>query len=122
MSPSEVYVGSPIPEKPVTPVTAVTELLSMTLSQFAADGRAIEIRVPWLDETLWWVPGLDQVAWLVARGVSRGRIWTAGELMDLAKVEVNGEAAMKTVARIKLCFQAEVEAVDRIPSKREPPR
>ena len=72
-APSAPKDGSPIPEKPVTPVTAVTKLLQMTLKEFGGGNRLAQVRVPWLPETLWFVPGEKEAETLVGRGISRGR-------------------------------------------------
>jgi len=33
-----------------------TGILAMPLDRFARDGQLVEVRVPWLDVTLWFVP------------------------------------------------------------------
>src|SRR5258708_1162046 len=98
----DVYAGSTISEKAVTPVTAVTEILSMPLSQFAKEDRAVQVRVPGLEETLWFVPRLEHIGRVMARGVHRGRIWTAGELTDLMKIGGGSRETAVTLARIKM--------------------
>jgi hypothetical protein len=110
--PHDVYVGSRISGKPVTAVTAVTAILDMSLTQFAAAGRAVEVRVPWLDETIWWVSGMEQLKTLLDRGVSRGRVLTAGELVDLAKVARTHPDDVVRLMRVKLAFGATLESVE----------
>jgi hypothetical protein len=116
----EVYVGSPISEKPVTPVTAVTEILDMPLSRFASDGRAIELRVPWLPETVWFVPGPTQAASLLAKGVSPGRIWTASELALLYRAPKISAKDIQTLGRIKVQLDAVLEVVENLAPESEP--
>jgi len=103
----------------------------MSLSQYAAEGRALEVRVPWLEETLWFVPTLEQVGRLMSQGVQRGRIWTAGELADLMKIPGGRREDFATLARVKFEFGAELVSIvvpgDSSPTERrlpkgEPPR
>jgi len=110
-APPGIGVCPLISEKPVTPVTAVTEMLSMPLSRFAIDGRSLEVRVAWLPETLWFVPGLEQVGRLVARGVQRGRIWTAGELADLIGIPECAHDDAATLGRVKFDFGADLVSI-----------
>ncbi len=102
--------GSHIGEKAVTTVTTVTDIENLTLAQFSRQGRAIRVRVPWLPETLWFVPGLDHVGRLMAQGVRRGCIWTAGVLTDLTK---NGRGMGETtrdIARVNLTFGPQLDS------------
>src|SRR5262245_56411986 len=41
-------------------------LLGMSLEEFEREGCPIEVKVPWLEATLWWVPRIEHVADLVA--------------------------------------------------------
>lgn len=114
VDPPAVYIGPPISEKPVTPVTAVTEILNMPLSRFATEGRALEVRVPWQQETLWFAPGLEQVGRLMARGVQRGWIWTAGELSEMSRILDRDPDGIRTLARIKAELDGELISVDKL--------
>jgi hypothetical protein len=87
----------------------VHALLQMPLDQFAHRGQPIEISVPWWPETLWFVPDGRHAALLGAEGVSRGRLWTAGELMDL--LAVRGAPNVCLVARAKLEFAGDIVEV-----------
>ncbi len=123
--PPEVYAGSPISEKPVTSVTAVTRatpLLEMPLDQFEREGRPIQVRVPGLRETLWFVPGCSDGEALVSRGIGRGRIWTARELMEIWKVPGLTREQAQTLARIKLEFEADIVSVEPLTTEPEPNR
>jgi hypothetical protein len=112
--------GTHICQKAVTPVTEVTEILDMSISRFAQAGRAVEVRVPWLDDTLWWVSGLEQVKRLLDRGVSRGRILTAGELANLGKVTGTHLNDAIRLVRMKAAFGATLLSVDLL-SDEDPP-
>jgi hypothetical protein len=78
--------GSPIPARPVLPVPAVPldpgrvssaarhvaealPFLGMSLDEFQARGAHLELRVPWLDVTLWMVPTDRDAGALMAEGV-----------------------------------------------------
>ena len=61
----------------------LSRLLSMPLDEFALGGQLLEVRVPYLTQTLWFVPGEADADRLTLEGISRGRIWTARELADL---------------------------------------
>ncbi len=62
---------------------AGTRLGLMPPDLFAREGRLLEVRVPWLDVTLWFVPDERDAEALGREGVSRGRVWTAWELMEV---------------------------------------
>jgi len=49
----------------------LTTILAMPLDQFASNGKLLEVRVPWLDVTLWFVPEERDAEVLVRDGVSR---------------------------------------------------
>jgi hypothetical protein len=84
----------------------------MSLPDFVATGQPVEFLVPWLPDTLWIVPTERDLAALVAEGVSRGRIWTAAELLQLVAVATtDGEHGLRIVARAKLEFGGEIVAV-----------
>jgi hypothetical protein len=90
--------------------TAARELgavLGMPLDVYAQHGGPIEVAVPWWPETLWFVPDGRHAALLEAEGVSRGRLWTAGELMDLLAVR-GAPNDVCLVARAKLEFAGDV--------------
>ncbi len=60
----------------------------------------------WWPETIWFVPTARDLGALLQRGVSRGRIWTAAELQQLAEMDVIGNADLRTIGRIKATFGA----------------
>jgi TubC N-terminal docking domain len=86
-------------------------LLDCSLDEFAGGDRAIEIRVPWFDETLWFVPRVEHAEVLVREGVARGRVWTAGELIDLASVDGVTPADIERIGRLKATFGAQIVSV-----------
>ena len=104
------YAGPPMREKPVT---AVTRVLRMTLKEFEQGARIAQIRVPWLPETLWFVSGEEQVETLIRRGICRGRIWTARELMFLWSVPSLDQKAVEKLACIKAQIGGDIISVER---------
>jgi hypothetical protein len=108
-APPDAFGGSPIPEKPVTPVT---RLLQMTLKEFELGGRLVQVRVPWLPETLWFVSGERQVETLIRRGISRGRIWTARELMFLWTTRPLDQQTAERIGHIKAELGGEITSVE----------
>jgi hypothetical protein len=108
-APSDAIDGSPIPEKPVT---AVTRLLQMTLEEFGCGNRMAQVRVPWLPETLWFVPGEKQMEILTRRGIGRGRIWTARELMFLWSLPSLDEKTVEKLGSIKAQLEGEILSVE----------
>lgn len=84
----------------------VAWLLALPLDRFARDGQpieAIEVRVSWLDTTLWWVPTEREALRLVADGITRGRIWTARELMQLLSLGLS-RVRIRTIAEAQLAW------------------
>ena len=108
---SSTYAGSLHSEEPVRPVRMVMGVLDLSLSEFERQGYAIEARVPWLEETLWFVPRPEQVATLMKEGISRGRIWTAAELTDLLSIPGLGSNEIESIGRLKAEFGAEILSV-----------
>lgn len=78
--------------------------LVMSLDTFEQRGAMLEVAVPWLDKTLWFVPGEADVETLMKEGVSRGRIWTAKELMDLLAIPDLTKERVAKVAQVKVIF------------------
>ena len=58
-------------------------ILAMPLDRFACEGQLLGVRIPWLDVTVWFVPEERDAQALGREDVSRGQIWTAGELSAL---------------------------------------
>ena len=78
-----------------------TRILQMPLDRFGREGRSLEVQVPWLPETLWFVPGEKQAESLTKRGVSRGRIWTARELRFLWSIPSIDKGMVEKLGQIK---------------------
>ena len=99
--------------KAVTTVTTVTRLLGMSLEGFAKQDYGIQVRVPWLDDTLWFVPTPAHSKVLIHEGTPRGRIWTAGELRDLISLPGIDRNDIESIGRLRAAFDAEIVAVER---------
>lgn len=95
-APTRAPAGSP------RHVAEALQFLGMPLDVFQCAGASLEVRVPWLDVTLWMVPTDRDVAGLMAEGIRRGRIWTAAELMDLMAIAERTPETVKTVTHAKL--------------------
>ncbi len=102
-------VGSPSDTFPSpTPEVLVSHFLSMPLDQFERDGRPLEVLVEWMPVTLWFVPrGTDAEA-MAQQGVSRGRIWTAQELMDLLAIADLPPERLRLIAIAKSEFNGQI--------------
>jgi hypothetical protein len=87
--------------------------LAMPLDEFQRRGALLEVRVPWLNVTLWMVPTERDVAGLVRQGIGRGRIWTAPELMDVMSITDRTPEQVKTLTHTKLVMDGEITEVTR---------
>jgi hypothetical protein len=92
-------------------VEAVSRLLGLPLASFAEAGRVLEVRVPWLDQALYFAPDEPAAERLVAEGVSRGCVWTARELADLIGTPGITRDQVRTVAHAKNELAGEVAEV-----------
>lgn len=97
--------------RPAPDLAVVRRVVAMPLDRFAHEGCPLEVCAPWLEGTLWFVPTPTDAKALIREGVSRGRIWTAGELMDLLTIPGLTTDQAKTIARAKLEFSGEVVEV-----------
>jgi len=86
----------------------VARVLGLPLNQL---DRVLEVRVPWLPVTLWFCPAEADATGLMTEGVSRGRIWTAAELLDLLGIPSITKAGVRTLAVAKLEFDGDVVEV-----------
>jgi hypothetical protein len=91
--------------------TVLAQLMGMPLDLFAREGELLEVRVPYLAQTLWFVPGESDAEGLTQQGVSRGRIWTARELADLLSCAGLGSDHVKAVALAKIELGGDVVGV-----------
>jgi hypothetical protein len=89
----------------------LADLLSMPLDRFAREGQLVEVRVPWLDVTLWFVPEGRDAETLGRQGVNRGRVWTARELRGVLAIAGRTREALRTIALAKLTVNGDVTEV-----------
>jgi hypothetical protein len=80
--------------------------LNIDLEVFEREGRLLEIRVSWLDQSLWFVPSMVNAEGLIKLGVSRSCIWTARELRELLAISDLTADCVWTVATAKSIFVA----------------
>lgn len=83
----------------------------MPLDQFAREGQLSEVRVPWLDVTLWFVPDERDTEALDGEGVERGRVWTARELMEVMALPDLVSDTVRTIAIAKMTFEGDIVKV-----------
>lgn len=95
------------------PMAGAIPFLAMSLDEFRARGALLEVRVPWLPVTLWMVPTERDVAVLMREGVTRGRIWTAAELMNLMAIAGRTSDVVQTITHAKLEMDGEITEVRR---------
>ena len=93
----------------------VARLVAMPLDRYAHEGAPLEIQVPWLGQTLWFVPDERQSEAMINEGVRRGRIWTAEELMRVVPVPTRD--VVQTIAIAKLTLDGDVTEVRRRESR-----
>src|SRR5262249_3588225 len=93
------------------PLAEALPFLWMPLDVFAQAEASLEVRVPWLRATLWLVPTERDAAALGAEGVTRGRIWTTTELMNLMDIADRTPEMVKCLALAKLELGGEVVEV-----------
>ncbi len=94
-------------------VAEALPFLRMPLDEFQRAGASLEVRVLWLDVTLWMVSTDRDGAQLMAEGVRRGRIWTAAELMQFMAVADRTPEVVKTVTHAKIALDGEITEVRR---------
>ena len=95
-----------------TSETAVLDtIVAMPLALFIEHGVPLEIRVSWYGQTLWFVPADRDAEALEQEGISRGRIWTANELLDLLTLPNLIADPLRSVALAKLEFSGTVVAI-----------
>ncbi len=95
----------------LTTLRIEARLLGLSLDDFSAQEHSIELAVPWLEETIWFVPDVEHIRELTQEGVNRGRIWTAGELADLWRIPNLTGTEIEPLARLKAAFGAEILTV-----------
>ena len=98
---------------PVAVDLDLTKILAMPLDRFAREGQLLEVRIPWLDVTVWFVPEERDAEALVREGVSRGRIWTAGELGALMALPAPTPEIVQRLALTKRAVDGDIAEVRR---------
>jgi hypothetical protein len=91
----------------------LTAILAMPLDQFAREGHLLDVRVPWLDVTVWFVPEERDAEALGREGVSRGRIWTAEELSALMALPDRAPEIVQRLALVKRELDGDIVEVRR---------
>lgn len=103
------------------PTGSAADLLAMPLDRFGCEHHFMEIRVPWLEVTLWFVPEERDADLLGREGVHRGRVWTARELIALMALPDRIPATVRSLARAKLAIDGDlVDVQPRADSLRRP--
>lgn len=100
------------------PLADAVRVLAMPLDTFAKAGQTLEIRVRWLDVTLFFVPDAAAGETLVTTGVGRGRIWTADELAMLMALPEHTTSTVQRLAHAKLTLDGDIVEVR---ARRGPP-
>ena len=112
--------GGHVPQSsPSTP--EVSRILAMSLDEFAAGHEALQVRVPWHTESLWFVPSSAVATALSREGISRGRIWTANELRDLMDAGSVTHRELRCLTQIKEVLGTEFVRIRRRPTEDTPP-
>jgi hypothetical protein len=94
-------------------VAEALPFLGMSLDEYQACGACLEVRVSWLDVSLWIVPTEREAQALFLDGVGRGRGWTTSELVNLMSVESRTPQIAKTIALAKLEMDGDIVSVRR---------
>lgn len=88
----------------VPPEIGPPSVIGTPLDHFALEGVPLEVRVPGLLVTLWFVPTEADAEVLTLEGVTRGRVWTARELIDLLNISGLSSQHVQTICAAKLEF------------------
>jgi hypothetical protein len=90
------------------PSPDLAAILAMPLDQFAREGQLLEVRVPWLDVTVWFVPEERDAEALGREGVPRGRVWTATELMGVMALPGRTAETVQGLALAKRAIDGDI--------------
>ncbi len=85
----------------------------MPLDQFAGANLILEVDSPLLGERVWFVSGEAEVQILLARGILRGMIYSAEELLTLLNLPGMDQAKMRHVHEAKEMFNGVLRQVER---------
>ena len=92
---------------------AVARLVAMPLDQYAREGTPLGIRVRWCREPLWFVPIELDAELLGRRGVCRGQVWTARELIALMVLPDQTSDIVQTLTLVKRAVDGGIVEVRR---------
>ena len=87
--------------------------VSRSDSWSGVDGDVLELRVPFLGDTIFFVHSDEDVLPLLHEGISRGRIWTVEQLNDLFNIPDLGPSGRITITIARAMFDGEVVSVTR---------
>ncbi len=92
---------------------AVAYMVAMALDQYAREGAPLEIRVRWQERTFWFAADERDAEALGGDGVSRGRVWTARELIQLTALSSRNPRSLRAIALAKLAVDGGIAEVKR---------
>ena len=95
-------------------------ILDLSLRQFEGAHCSLEVQLPDVPGTIWFVSGAAEAEMLRTEGVRRGRIWTASELRDLLGAPGMTHQDAIAIAKAKAAFNGTVDGV-RPDTPPEPP-
>jgi hypothetical protein len=90
------------------PPVDLAEILAMSLDHFARESQLLEVRVPWLDVTVWFVPEEQDAEVLGREGIGRGRVWTARELATLMALRDRTPSVVRALAHTKCMVDGDI--------------
>jgi hypothetical protein len=90
--------------------TTLDRPLGMPLDQYAREGAPLELRVPWSEATVFFVPDRRHAQALEAEGIGRERLWLAEELMALLAGPPVTHETLAVLTAMKRDFAGEVVA------------
>jgi len=94
---------------PKAPTDGSLSPLALSLYRFCGAYLVVEVKLPWIEPTLFLVPGPPFVEPMLAH-VTRGRIWTISEVLDLLLGGATLTCAVE-VAKSKLRIDGYVSAI-----------
>ena len=86
--------------------------VGMSFREYGRAHFAVKLAVPWMRRHLWLVPDTSYLDQLLDRGVDRGCIWTAADLIDLYRIEQLREDDRRAIALLKAHFNIKILSVE----------
>ena len=80
------------------------EVARMSLDDFAKAGLIVEVESVLLGRPVWFASSPAEVGTLLGRGVPRGDVWSASELLSLTTSGISG-GQLRLVAEAKVLFE-----------------